>query len=90
MGKIDDLNAFIIYLNIITFIIAGIVNYKKQKKEKNPSPGANTFKFVFVLWLITRISYYIGGVIGNIIGFIIIIVISLLRFDPSDKKPKSK
>jgi len=90
MEKIGALNTFIGLLILGALIISGIANYKKQKKEKNPSPGVNTFIFVFILWIITIIFYNIGGIIGRIIGLIIIIVVSLLRFNPSDKKSKSK
>lgn len=81
---------FIGILILGTLIISGIANYKKLKKEKNPSPGWNTFLFVFTLWIITVTFHFGGGTIGRIIGLIIIIVISLLRFNRSDKKSKSK
>jgi len=90
MENLNVLNGFINILILGTLIISGIANYKKQKKEKNPSPGVNTFLFVFILWIITIIFYNVGGIIGRIIGLIIIIVVSLLRFNPSDKKSKSK
>ena len=90
MENLNVLNGFINILILGTLIISGIANYKKQKKEKNPSPGVNTFIFVFILWIITIIFYNVGGIIGRIIGLIIIIVVSLLRFNPSDKKSKSK
>ena len=90
MENLNVLNGFINILILGTLIISGIANYKKQKKEKNPSPGVNTFIFVFILWIITIIFYNIGGFIGGIVGLILIIVISLLRFNPLDKKSKSK
>ena len=89
MENLNVLNGFINILILGTLIISGIANYKKQKKEKNPSPGVNTFIFVFILWIITIILFNIGGIIGRIVGLILIIVISLLRF-PLDKKSKSK
>ena len=88
-----NFNVLIGFINILilgTLIISGIANYKKQKKEKNPSPGVNTFIFVFILWIISRTLANIGGIIGGIVGLILIIVISLLRFNPLDKKSKSK
>ena len=88
-----NFNVLIGFINILilgTLIISGIANYKKQKKEKNPSPGVNTFIFVFILWIISRTLSNIGGIIGGIVGLILIIVISLLRFNPLDKKSKSK
>ena len=84
------LKTFIDFLILGTLIISGIANYKKQKKEKNPSPGWNTFIFVFFLLIITNILFIIGGIIGRIVGLILIIVISLLRFNLSDKKSKTK
>ena len=90
MEQIAALKTFIGILIIGTLIISGIANYKKQKKEKNPSPGVNTFIFVFILWIITIILFNIGGIVGRIVGLILIIVISLLRFNPLDKKSKSK
>ena len=90
MEQIAALKTFIGILIIGTLIISGIANYKKQKKEKNPSPGVNTFIFVFILWIISRSLANIGGIIGGIVGLILIIVISLLRFNPLDKKSKSK
>ena len=42
MGK-SGLETFIGLLLIGVLIITGIANYKKQKKEKNPSPGSNTY-----------------------------------------------
>ena len=90
MEQIAALKTFIGILIIGTLIISGIANYKKQKKEKNPSPGWNTFKFVFFLWIITIILFNIGGIVGRIVGLILIVVISLLRFNPPDKKSKSK
>ena len=39
MEKIGALNTFIGLLILGALIISGIANYKKQKKEKNPSPG---------------------------------------------------
>ena len=90
MENLNVLNGFINILILGTLIISGIANYKKQKKEKNPSPGWNTFKFVFFLWIITIILFNIGGIVGRIVGLILIIVISLLRFNPLDKKSKSK
>ena len=90
MENLNVLNGFINILILGTLIISGIANYKKQKKEKNPSPGVNTFIFVFILWIISRTLANIGGIIGGIVGLILIIVISLLRFNPLDKKSKSK
>ena len=90
MENLNVLNGFINILILGTLIISGIANYKKQKKEKNPSPGVNTFIFVFILWIISRTLSNIGGFIGGIVGLILIIVISLLRFNPLDKKSKSK
>jgi hypothetical protein len=90
MEKSAALATFIGIIILGTLVISGIANYKKKKKEKNPSPGVNTFLFVLILWIITIIFYNIGGIIGRIIGLIIIIVVSLLRFNPSDKKSKSK
>ena len=90
MENLNVLNGFINILILGTLIISGIANYKKQKKEKNPSPGVNTFIFVFILWIISRTLANIGGIIGVIVGLILIIVISLLRFNPLDKKSKSK
>ena len=90
MENLNVLNGFINILILGTLIISGIANYKKQKKEKNPSPGVNTFIFVFILWIISRSLANIGGIIGGIVGLILIIVISLLRFNPLDKKSKSK
>ena len=90
MENLNVLNGFINILILGTLIISGIANYKKQKKEKNPSPGMNTFIFVFILWIISRSLANIGGIIGGIVGLILIIVISLLRFNPLDKKSKSK
>ena len=90
MENLNVLNGFINILILGTLIISGIANYKKQKKEKNPSPGVNTFMFVFILWIISRSLANIGGIIGGIVGLILIIVISLLRFNPLDKKSKSK
>lgn len=90
MEKIGALNTFIGLLILSTLIISGIANYKKQKKEKNPSPGVNTFKFVFILWIISVIFRNIGGIIGNIIGLILIVVLSFYRLNPSDKKSKTK
>ena len=90
MENLNVLNGFINKLILCTLIISGIANYKKQKKEKNPSPGVNTFIFVFILWIISRTLPNIGGIIGGIVGLILIIVISLLRFNPLDKKSKSK
>ena len=90
MENLNVLNGFINILILGALIISGIANYKKQKKEKNPSPGVNTFIFVFILWIISRTLANIGGIIGGIVGLILIIVISLLRFNPSDKKSKSK
>ena len=90
MENLNVLNGFINILILGTLIISGIANYKKQKKEKNPSPGVNTFIFVFILWIISRTLPNIGGIIGGIVGLILIIVISLLRFNPLDKKSKSK
>ena len=49
MGK-SGLDTFIGVLLIGALIIVGIANYKKQKKDKNPSPGSNTFIFVLFLW----------------------------------------
>ena len=90
MEKSAALATFIGIIILGTLVISGIANYKKQKKEKNPSPGVNTFLFVLILLIINKIFYNIGGIIGSIIGLIIIIVVSLLRFNPSDKKSKSK
>ena len=90
MENLNVLNGFINILILGTLIISGIANYKKQKKEKNPSPGVNTFIFVFILWIISRTLANIGGIIGGIVGLILIIIISLLRFNPLDKKSKSK
>ena len=90
MENLNVLNGFINILILGTLIISGIANYKKQKKEKNPSPGVNTIIFVFILWIISRTLANIGGIIGGIVGLILIIVISLLRFNPLDKKSKSK
>jgi hypothetical protein len=90
MEKISALNTFLGLLVLGTLIISGIANYKKQKKEKNPSPGMNTFIFVFILLIISNIFRNIGGTIGQFIGLILIIVLSLYRLNPSDKKSKLK
>ena len=90
MGK-SGLETFIGVLLIGVLIIVGIANYKKQKKDKNPSPGSNTFIFVLFLWIITMFfSVFLGKVIGAIFGLIFIGVVSLFRFKPTDKKSKSK
>jgi uncharacterized membrane protein len=90
MGK-SGLETFIGLLLIGVLIITGIANYKKQKKDKNPSPGSNTFMFVLFLFVINMFfSAFLGKVIGSIFGLIFIGVISLSRFKPTDKKLKSK
>jgi hypothetical protein len=90
MGK-SGLDTFIGVLLIGVLIIVGIANYKKQKKDKNPSPGSNTFMFVLFLWAISIFfSLIIGKTIGTIFALIFIGVVSLFRFKPDDKKTKSK
>ena len=90
MGK-SGLDTFIGVLVIGVLIIVGIANYKKQKKDKNPSPGSNTFIFVLFLWAISIFfSVFLGNVIGRIFALIFIGVVSLFRFKPNDKKIKSK
>jgi hypothetical protein len=90
MGK-SGLDTFIGVLLIGVLIIVGIANYKKQKKDKNPSPGSNTFFFVLFLWAISLFfSLFIGKTIGTIFALIFIGVASLFRFKPDDKKLKSK
>ena len=90
MGK-SGLDTFIGVLLIGVLIIVGIANYKKQKKDKNPSPGSNTFMFVLFLFVINVFfSAFLGKVIGSIFGLILIGVISLSRFKSTEKKLKSK
>ena len=90
MGK-SGLETFIGVLLIGVLIIVGIANYKKQKKDKNPSPGSNTFMFILFLWAISIFfSVFLGNVIGRIFALIFIGVVSLFRFKPNDKKIKSK
>ena len=90
MGK-SGLDTFIGVLLIGVLIIVGIANYKKQKKDKNPPPGSNTFMFVLFLWAISIFfSLIIGKTIGTIFALIFIGVVSLFRFKPDDKKLKSK
>ena len=90
MGK-SGLDTFIGVLVIGVLIIVGIANYKKQKKDKNPSPGSNTFIFVLFLWAISIFfSVFLGNIVGRIFALIFIGVVSLFRFKPTDKKSKSK
>ena len=90
MGK-SGLDTFIGVLLIGALIIVGIANYKKQKKDKNPSPGSNTFIFVLFLWAISIFfSVFLGNIVGRIFALIFIGVVSLFRFKPTDKKSKSK
>ena len=90
MGK-SGLENFIGLLLISVLIVVGIVNYKKQKKDKNYSPGSNPFMFVLFLFAINIFfSAFLGKVIGSIFGLIFIGIISLSRFKPTDKKLKSK
>ena len=90
MGK-SGLENFIGLLLISVLIVVGIVNYKKQKKDKNSSPGSNTFMFVLFLFAINMFfSAFLGKVIGSIFGLIFIGIISLSRFKPTNKKLKSK
>lgn len=82
---------FVGVLLIGALIIVGIANYKKQKKDKNPSPGSNTFMFVLFLWAISIFfSAFLGNVIGRIFALVFIGVVCLFRFSPANKKLKSK
>ena len=90
MGK-SGLDTFIGVLLIGVLIIVGIANYKKQKKDKNSSPGSNTFMLVLFLLAISMFfSLIIGKTIGTIFALIFIGVVSLFRFKTDDKKTKSK
>ncbi len=90
MGQ-SGLDTFIGVLLFGALIIVGIANYKKQKKDKNPSPGSNTFMFILFLWAISIFfSVFVGNVIGRIFALIFIGVVSLFRFKLDDKKIKSK
>ena len=78
-------------LTLGALITIGIANYKKQKKEKNNSPGSNTFIFILFLWIVSTFFYFLlPNIYGRIFSLIFLGVIALFRFQPQNKRFKSK
>jgi len=85
------LDGFINFLLLGTVIGVGAANYYRKKEEKHSSPIINSVLFaLFLLFVSNFFTIFMGNIVGRILGFIFIGVVTYFWLQPSNKKSKSK